>query len=148
VLAIGKKTYTIKIVTIIKKTIMKLSKTNQRKVILEELRKLTSHPTADDLYEIVRKKLPQISLGTVYRNLEQMSQAGIIQKLELTGRQKRFDGNAEKHYHMRCKECGRVMDLDNNKFTEIESLLTDVLSELKCHEFRLEFDGTCTKCSN
>jgi Fe2+ or Zn2+ uptake regulation protein len=127
---------------------MKLSKTNQRKVILEELRKLTSHPTADELYEIVRKKLPQISLGTVYRNLEQMSQAGIIQKLELTGRQKRFDGNAEKHYHMRCKECGRVMDLDNNKFTEIESLLTDVLSELKCHEFRLEFDGTCTKCSN
>ena len=60
---------------------MKLSKTVQRKVIVDELRKLKCHPTADELYEVVRRKLPRISLGTVYRNLEVLSANGEIQSL-------------------------------------------------------------------
>ena len=67
--------------------------TRQRQVILEELQKLTSHPTAAVLYDIVRRRLPKISLGTVYRNLELLARMGMVQKLELAGGEARFDGN-------------------------------------------------------
>ena len=56
--------------------------TRQRGIILEELRKINTHPSADEIYERVRKHLPRISLGTVYRNLEILSELGEIQKLE------------------------------------------------------------------
>ena len=67
--------------------------TRQREVILEELRKLRSHPTAPVLYEIVRRRLPRISLGTVYRNLELLAKSGVVRKLELSDSEARFDGN-------------------------------------------------------
>ena len=59
--------------------------TQQRKVVLEELRKMDNHPSADEIYEMVRLRLPRVSLGTVYRNLEVLSDLGEIQKLELSG---------------------------------------------------------------
>lgn len=85
--------------------------TSQRRVILEELCKVTSHPTAADVYEMVRRKLPRISLGTVYRNLELLNECGTIQKLDFGEPHKRFDGNATPHYHVNCSECGRVSDV-------------------------------------
>ena len=85
--------------------------TRQRQVILEELQKLTSHPTAAGLYEIVRRRLPKISLGTVYRNLELLARTGLIQKLEFGGGEARFDGNVDRHDHVRCVRCGRVDDI-------------------------------------
>lgn len=85
--------------------------TKQRRIILEELRKLTSHPTADELYEIVRQRLPRISLGTVYRNLDVLSESGEVLKLESAGNQKRFDGDVSPHWHVRCLHCGRVGDV-------------------------------------
>jgi Fe2+ or Zn2+ uptake regulation protein len=84
--------------------------TRQRQVILEELRKVNTHPRADEIYEIVRKRLPRISLGTVYRNLEIFSECGEIQKLELGCSLNRFDGVAQDHYHIRCLDCDRVID--------------------------------------
>jgi Fur family ferric uptake transcriptional regulator len=84
--------------------------TRQRQIILEELRKADTHPSADEVYETVRKRLPRISLGTVYRNLEILSELGEIQKLELGGDLKRFDRKPNKHYHIRCMNCGRVDD--------------------------------------
>ena len=80
-------------------------------MILEELQKLTSHPTAAGLYEIVRRRLPRISLGTVYRNLELLTRLGTIQKLEFGGGEARFDGNVQRHDHVRCVECGRLDDI-------------------------------------
>ena len=76
-----------------------MNKTAQREAILEELRSVDTHPTADELYVMLRRRMPQISLGTVYRNLEQLSQLGVIQKLATTGKQKRFDGNV--HFSQR-----------------------------------------------
>ena len=90
----------------------KLRMTKQRQVILEELRKVKTHPTADDMYQMLRKKMPKISLGTVYRNLEILSESGIIQKLDVGGTQKRFDGDISIHSHVRCVDCGRVGDID------------------------------------
>ncbi|MCP3966451.1 MAG: transcriptional repressor [Lentisphaerae bacterium] len=126
---------------------MKFSRTSQRRVILSELRKLKSHPTADELYTIVREKLPQISLGTVYRNLDQMAEAGIVQRLELCGRQKRFDGNIDRHYHMRCPDCGAVKDVENDRMSHVESILSDVLEDLDAEGFWIEFTGQCKDCN-
>ena len=86
--------------------------TTQRQIILEELGKVTSHPTANEVYDMVRKRLPRIGLGTVYRNLELMADNGIILKLEVGGTQKRFDATVDPHYHIRCLSCGKVNDIE------------------------------------
>jgi len=119
--------------------------TRQRRVILEELRKLESHPTADELYEMARRRLPRISLGTVYRNLEILSECGMIQKLELGGTQKRFDGNVGNHYHIRCIQCGCIEDVSMQPFTAIENAIRGV-SDYEIIGTRLEFIGVCPQC--
>ena len=85
--------------------------TVQRSVILDEVRKLTTHPTADELYHIVRKRLPRISLGTVYRNLDYLAQNNDILKLNINENIKRFDGCLEKHHHASCLACGQIFDI-------------------------------------
>lgn len=128
-------------------TARKLRTTQQRRVILEELSKLRTHPTANEVYEIVRKRLPRISLGTVYRNLEFLSESGMIQKLEMAGTQKRFDGITENHYHVRCVKCGRVEDIPGKPISSInEALKGSTGYEILWH--RLEFVGLCPRCRN
>ncbi len=121
--------------------------TRQRRVILEELRKVNTHPSADEVYEMVRKRLPRISLGTVYRNLEILSESGDIQKLEPGCSLKRFDGNSSEHYHIRCVRCGRITDAplaSNFEIDAVQVLPTDF--EIIGH--RLEFFGVCPICSD
>ena len=123
-----------------------LRMTTQRKVILEELRKLNTHPSADEIYEVVRLRLPRISLGTVYRNLEVLSELGEIQKLELSGSLKRFDWNTNKHYHIRCIRCDRVEDAPVAPLNRLEDELYDAtVFEIIGHN--LEFTGLCPECS-
>ncbi len=86
--------------------------TRQRRVILEELAKVTSHPTAAQVYEMVRSRLPRIGVATVYRNLELMARNGLLLKLEISGGRNRFDATTTPHYHIRCSSCGKVDDLD------------------------------------
>ncbi|MGV1100205.1 Fur family transcriptional regulator [Thiovibrio sp. JS02] len=121
--------------------------TKQRQLILDELCSVTSHPTADELYQMVRKRLPKISLGTVYRNLEIMSDCGIIQKLDIGGTQKRFDGNASTHYHVRCSQCGRVDDLNIPPDFNVEKTASK-LTRFKILRHRLEFTGLCPDCQS
>ena len=102
---------------------MKLKTTTQRKVILQLLREAHSHPTADELFQMVRKTLPRISLGTVYRNLETLSACGLIRKLELGGTQKRFDAETRDHCHVRCLRCGRVDDVAGHVSPSLEELV-------------------------
>lgn len=120
--------------------------TRQRQIILEELRKVDTHPSADEVYETVRKRLPRISLGTVYRNLEILSELGEIQKLELGGDLKRFDRNYNKHYHIRCMNCGRVDDAPIAPLNQVEDeLYGATVYTIIGH--RLEFEGLCPQCS-
>ena len=122
--------------------------TRQRKVIIEELSKVKSHPTAYDIYEMVRSKLPQISLGTVYRNLEHLSSRGMIRKLDMGKDQRRFDATMDEHMHIRCLSCGKVEDLSLNPSLDIITMIKNVSSQsgyevLGC---KMEFHGICPRC--
>jgi Fur family ferric uptake transcriptional regulator len=119
--------------------------TKQRRLILEELLKTKSHPSADEVYRMVRERLPNISLGTVYRNLELLSESGLILKLELGGVAKRFDGTVEDHYHVRCVQCGQVRDVEVSPLPEIEAAVQDA-SGYEIFAHRLEFRGLCPQC--
>jgi len=120
--------------------------TRQRRVILEEIRKYNNHPAADEIYERVRKQLPRISLGTVYRNLEVLCEMGEIQRLELSGAVKRYDCIVNKHYHIRCVGCGRVDDAPIAPLNELEDdLYGTTVFEIIGHN--LEFTGLCPQCS-
>ena len=119
--------------------------TRQRQVILDEIRKVRTHPTADEVYAMTRKQLPRISLGTIYRNLEILSACGLIQKMKLATKQKRFDGNAANHYHVRCISCGRVEDVHIKPIEAFEKDLGE-LSDYRIIGHRLEFIGVCPQC--
>jgi Fur family transcriptional regulator, peroxide stress response regulator len=121
--------------------------TTQRQIILEELGKVTSHPTANEVYDMVRKRLPRIGLGTVYRNLELMAETGIILKLEVGGTQKRFDATVDPHYHIRCLSCGKVDDIEIPVMEDINKTAAD-LSHYQVLGHHIEFSGICSKCSN
>jgi Fur family transcriptional regulator, ferric uptake regulator len=123
----------------------KLRQTDARRIILEEVKDLTSHPTADEVYDIVRKRIPRVSLGTIYRNLEILSENGQIQKLEGRGTQRRFDGNTGNHYHLRCVVCGRVMDLPTQPLKEIEKTLFK-LEDYEIQRYTLDLIGVCPSC--
>ena len=124
-----------------------LRMTHQRRVILEELRKVKTHPSADEIYEIVRKRLPRISLGTVYRNLEKLSESGDVQKLEPGCSLKRFDGDPSDHYHIRCIHCDRIADAPLVPDLEIDmEQVNSANFEIIGH--RLEFLGVCPNCSD
>jgi len=92
--------------TLLLKSGRNLRMTHQRKVILEEMKKLEGHPTADEVYVRVRERLPRISLGTVYRNLDVLAASGLIRKIEPDFPQMRFDRNTHEHYHVTCMQCG------------------------------------------
>ena len=119
--------------------------TTQRQILLEELSKVNSHPTACELYEMVRKRLPRIGLGTVYRNLELMADSGMILKLELGGAQKRFDATTDPHYHVRCSICGKMEDIT----VAVQEAITDNVNHKTSYKIlghNVEFTGECPTC--
>ena len=124
---------------------MQLRMTNQREIILRELKKSRQHLTADELYDRVKKDMPRISLATVYRNLEILSEAGLIGKLEISGRQKRFDYDVVEHDHIYCAVCHKV---DNLKI-ERQGLHAREIKAVKGYTvtgYRLEIVGICPAC--
>jgi Fur family transcriptional regulator, ferric uptake regulator len=120
--------------------------TNQRRIILEELVKLTCHPTADELHQLVRRRLPKISIATVYRNLEILSDEGLVLKMDVSGTQRRFDGTTTDHYHIRCMKCGRLDDVKMEPVRAIEETARESCGyEVVAH--RVEFVGICPVCA-
>ena len=123
--------------------------THQRQLILEEVRKTRSHLSADEIYARVRERLPRVSLGTVYRNLDILASEGFIKKLEPGHPQMRFDGNTEDHYHIICINCGKVEDAPtaplDNTVEDLEKILGN-LTRYGIFGHRLEFIGLCPAC--
>lgn len=119
--------------------------TRQRSVILETLVHMRCHPTADELYDRVRQQLPNVSLGTIYRNLDLLTRAGRVRRLEIAGIQARFDAELEPHHHVRCTRCGRVDDVAIADETEVHSPARS-RQGFSITGFRIEYDGICPDC--
>lgn len=121
-----------------------IRKTKQKQLIKEILAETVSHPTADWIYEEARKKLPNISLGTVYRNLNNLKESGEILELNYGSSFSRYDGNPKPHYHFSCTTCGNVYDLDLHLQDGLNDLVQREGFVVEGH--RLEFFGTCLAC--
>ena len=120
--------------------------TIQRTLVLEAVNELKSHATAEEIYQTVHEKHPNISRGTVYRNLNQLAESGDIRKLEVPGGADRFDHRCHDHYHVRCVVCGRVFDVEMPYLEGLEQKITDAHGFTFCgHD--LMFRGTCPACA-
>lgn len=83
----------------------------QRDAVLNVLKSYCDHPTADVIYSRVKEKIPNISLGTVYRNLGQLQDEGLVTVVETGDKKVHYDGNLEKHIHFVCRKCGVITDI-------------------------------------
>lgn len=119
--------------------------TNQRRAILDALKQQGNHPTADEVYKIVRRRLPRISLGTIYRNLEIMADEGLVQKFKIGQGPFYYDSELKEHYHIRCLKCEKIDDV---MFSLREDL--DRTASLKSHYqvlgHSIQFHGYCPGC--
>jgi Fur family ferric uptake transcriptional regulator len=119
--------------------------TRQRQVILEVLRRSSGHLTGDEVYRRARRRLPHISLGTVYRNLELLSDAGLVGKVEMAGTARHYDVTVAPHYHIRCLHCGKVEDLPLASLVALERQAQAATGyEVVAHH--LELAGLCPQC--
>ena len=124
---------------------MNRRETKQRVAILNILRNTRSHPTADQLYDAIRQQIPNISKGTVYRNLQVLREDGAISELNLNGTLSRYEEKQENHYHFRCEKCGLVFDLDEPVNTEIDTRVAE-RTGFKVSSHHMEFQGLCKHC--
>lgn len=122
-----------------------MRQTKQRKLILRHLRQTRSHPTATELYDRVRQDLPRISLGTVYRNLENLCSQGLARKIETFGGQKRFDATVEDHIHAICTKCGKVCDMEQVPAVNCNEL-KNIDSDFQITGVRIDLLGICPEC--
>ena len=117
----------------------------QRECILKNLQSRRDHPTADMVYESVQVDEPNISLGTVYRNLSFLAENGQILKISTGIGPDHFDGFTEAHNHFVCRKCGRVLDLD---YVADEKIIADAskIFNGEIEGYDLQFYGTCEDC--
>ena len=124
-----------------------MRKTEQRSAILRELQKRKDHPTAYDIYHTVRCSMPNISLGTVYRNLEYLAGKGMIRKIDSAGGKKRFDPNTQDHPHFHCLECDRVEDIPAATMPCVPDAGNDWPEGRIILGINLEYVGLCSSCA-
>lgn len=117
----------------------------QRESIKNFLSARSDHPTAETVYVGIRLEYPNISLGTVYRNLSLLSELGEIQKISTGEGPDRFDGNPNPHYHFFCTECGRVSDLKMDNIDHINTIASASFDG-EIHGHITNFYGKCPEC--
>ncbi len=121
--------------------------TGPRRVVLEVVWGTDSHPTAEWVHAKVRRRLPRVSLGTVYRNLRVLVAEGLVR--ERPGPHARFDGNVSDHHHFTCTACGRIVDvagpLADSQARALSARVAS-LTGLRVTHQRIEFYGRCRSC--
>lgn len=120
--------------------------TQQRKIIYDIIASTDLHPTADWIYEQVRKFIPNISLGTVYRNLKVLKDEGLILEIN-DGKQSRFDARTDNHYHFRCDSCGRIYDVEPEVVMFEINLDSIKKAGFSVSRLNIEFSGICNRCN-
>ncbi len=117
----------------------------QRELILNAVRRSCSHPTADMIYEMVKPEAPHISLATVYRNLNQLSECGEIKKIPVAGSGDRFDKRMDFHGHIICNKCGAVSDIELYEFKDISDIINKKTG-FQVTGTEMVFTGLCEAC--
>lgn len=122
-----------------------LKYSRQRESIKKLLMNRTDHPTADTVYSCLREEYPNISLGTVYRNLSLLADLGEIAKISTGGSAEHYDGNVKRHHHFICTQCQNVYDLD---MANIDSIMDVASRNFKgeIDSYYVNFFGTCEHC--
>ncbi len=122
--------------------------TKQRKIILEELRKVRTHPTAEEIYKIVKKHIASINLATVYRNLDFLEKDKQILKLEHKGEDQKshYDGYTANHYHLICKNCGAIADIEDCHCVLMDNKKLAGKYGFEVDPASIEIMGLCKKC--
>ena len=122
-----------------------LKYSRQREAIKDYLSSVTTHPTADTVYMHIKEEFPNISLGTVYRNLNLLVELGEIQKLTCGDGKDHFDADTSPHYHFVCHSCGAVQDLAMSPLSNLNDM-ANAVTDGKIDSHTVYFYGTCGAC--
>ncbi len=123
-----------------------LSLTHQRLVIYEQLMLMGDHPSPEAIYERVRKKLPSLSLATVYNNIKIFVEHGLLRELSIHHGSLRLESNLDPHHHLVCTKCKVIEDIDESAFQPVR-LKKSLPQGFAVHRFSVEVLGLCNKCS-
>lgn len=123
-----------------------LKLTPQRMVIFRILSESNQHITVDKVYQKAREEYPMLSLATVYRNMEQMVDAGLLTQLDLGGTSMRYDTNLDEHHHFVCSKCGKVSDVYLDKINYKLDESRSQLGKAQINSLDLHLQGTCGEC--
>lgn len=118
----------------------------KREAILQKIRGSHIHPTAEWVYQELKNEYPDLSLGTVYRNLTRFKEDGTIRSLGVINGQEHFDGELNAHDHFLCVECGQILDLVRPAFLEESIEHLEKTSNLMVRSYDLLLRGTCPAC--
>mgnify|MGYP003293880822 CR=1 FL=1 len=118
--------------------------TEQKKIVLDEVRSRFDHPTAEEIFNSVHANYPGISKSTVYRNLDVLSQEGLILRIKVTGGD-HYDLTTKKHYHVICKKCHKVVDADI-KYCESYDKEVEEQTGYSIDQHAMLFEGLCPDC--
>ncbi|MBW5390459.1 Fur family transcriptional regulator [Brachyspira hampsonii] len=123
--------------------------TIQKQVILNAVRELKNHPTSEEVYNYIKPNFPSISLGTVYRNLNLLSETKEIQKLSIIDDAVRFDHitNDHYHYHFQCGKCKKLMDIPMEYQKKLDELVSKEY-DVDVFKHDIVFTGTCKNCKD
>ncbi|MFW5636528.1 MAG: Fur family transcriptional regulator [Thermodesulfobacteriota bacterium] len=123
-----------------------LKVTPQRVTIYREIINMDTHPTADAIYQIVKKEYPNISFDTVNRTLQTFADIGLVDVMEVFGGAKRFDPNVDDHHHLHCIRCGHVIDFSNRTYDELD-VPEEIQQEFTVLGKRVVLKGICKACA-
>lgn len=133
----------IEFILLIRGNIMRYS--IQRKLIFNAVLENKVHPTADYIYNLLKKDYPDLSLGTVYRNLNIMAENNMLRKISIPNGSDRFDGTLNEHQHIVCTKCGKVIDILINDFDKICKLMNHKTGFI-ININSIVFEGICADC--
>ena len=124
---------------------MPYKRSKQRDRMLELLKETDTHPTADWLYQRLKREFPRLSFGTVYRNLGILQEQDLVARLPFGSTFDRYDARTAPHYHLVCEKCGTVKDVEMPLYDTITKQARKI-RDFNITSHRIDFFGTCDKC--
>ena len=118
----------------------------KRNAILNYLQSTTAHPSAEMVFASLKPEIPDLSLGTVYRNLSLFKQQGLAAGVATVNGVERFDGNTQPHVHFICADCGAVIDLMDMEVPDSLKAVAETCSGGQVQTCQLSFVGQCENC--